>query len=457
MAPEPSAYLARLDHLKASLKWEDSSLSEMSERLRLLGILISIQDTIQFFQSEITKADKAIQLHIDEDVDYVKWTNYDWIVDYNWMSNPSDIVREQLSNAWTANIDSLLNPNQAKNLAAYLPYSVVTKFNENAGKETLGDFLFLLAGPYYNTSNLRMAIYNAVKSLTDTLKVLQKTMTSDRSDEEYAEMVQGQWTAYNMVRDGEAVMILRKYEADKAETSEQISYEWLDNRRNKAINSFKESKFVAEKVNDCGFDADKSLLRLFSIKDKLILFDKDHAVGKFICKRRVSQECMNEFFAFRKKIELIQEDMKQFVAPPKPRKQKESVQIDQKHITFSKKGILDQHLVLVYRHLVQNGWIDSSTQPDDFVKLFSGKSNYTKIKWTGKVGLGTFIYLFEQMEEQHYITVPEGHSVKTILKAHVIDKDGKYITGLNKTTKTPKHFHVINECIERLQLDVDID
>lgn len=454
---DPSAYLTRLEHLKASLKWEDSSHSEMSERLRLLGILVSIQDTIQFFQAEIIKADKAIQLHIDEDVDYVAWTNPDWIVDYNWMSNPSDIVREQLSNAWTANIDSLLNPNQAKNLAAYLPNSIVTKFNENAGKETLGDFLFLLAGPYYNTSNLRMAIYNAVKSLTDTLKVLQKTMTSDRSPEEYADLVESQWTAYNMVRDGEAVMIWRKYEADKAETSEQMSYEWLYSRRNKALTEFKESAFIAAKMDDCGLDAAKSMARLYSVKNNIIVFDKDASVGRFICKRRVSQDKMNQFFAFRKKIELIQTDMLQQVAPVKERKQKPEVQLDRKHITFKKNGILDPHLVLVCKHLVQNEWIDPETQPNDFCNLFTGKSNNAKIKLTGKIGLGTFVFLFEKMEEQQHITVPKGHSVKTILKAHVLDKDGKYITGLNKTTVTAKHLPVVQECLDFLQLDVDID
>ena len=61
------------------------------------------------------------------------------------------------------------------------------------------------------------------------------------------------------------------------------------------------------------------------------------------------------------------------------------------------------------------------------------------------------------MEEQKHITVPKGHTINTILEAHVLDKNGKYITGLNKTTVTAKHLHVVQECLDFLQLDVDID
>lgn len=458
---DPSAYLTRLTWLKKLLNGNSSPEpafnSELSERLRLLSVLIAVQDTIRYFQEETVKADASILLHIDEDINYLEWTSAEWMVDYNWMCSDESIIKEQLSNAWTANIDPQVTDKQADNLADYLPQSVISSFDATGGKKTLSQFFQILSGPYYNTSNLQMAVYQAVLTLADTLKNLKNTLTKDRSPEEFEAMVLAQWTAYNMVSNGEAVRIKMEYEEDRNCLSDPMSFEWLVNRRNRVINQFYTSDFMQQKMDECGLDAPKALARLCSNKNGYLVFDKNPALGRFICKRRITQQQMEQFFAFRKKIELIQTDMLQQVAPVKERKQKPEVQLDRKHITFKKNGILDPHLVLVCKHLVQNEWIDPETQPNDFCNLFTGKSNNAKIKLTGKIGLGTFVFLFEKMEEQQHITVPKGHSVKTILKAHVLDKDGKYVTGLNKTTVTAKHLPVVQECLDFLQLDVDID
>ena len=69
---DPSAYLTRLTWLKKLLNGNSSPEpafnSELSERLRLLSILIAVQDTIRYFQEETVKADASILLHIDEDI-----------------------------------------------------------------------------------------------------------------------------------------------------------------------------------------------------------------------------------------------------------------------------------------------------------------------------------------------------------------------------------------------------
>ena len=224
---DPSAYLTRLTWLKKLLNGNSSPEpafnSELSERLRLLSILIAVQDTIRYFQEETVKADASILLHIDEDINYLEWTSAEWMVDYNWMCSDESIIKEQLSNAWTANIDPLVTDKQADNLADYLPQSVISSFDATGGKKTLSQFFQILSGPYYNTSNLQMAVYQAVLTLADTLKNLKNTLTKDRSPEEFEAMVLAQWTAYNMVSNGEAVRIKMEYEEDRNSLSDPRS------------------------------------------------------------------------------------------------------------------------------------------------------------------------------------------------------------------------------------------
>ena len=463
---EPSAYLARLKHLKDSLKWEDSSLSEMSERLRLLGLLISIQDTIQFFQAEIVKADKSIQLHIDEDVDYVKWTNPDWIVDYVWMGSGEEIVQEQLKNAWKANLDTLLSTNEAINLAAYMPIKIKPDFDEKGGKESLGNFLFLLAGPYYNTSNLKMAIYGAVSMLTETLKCLKSTILKNREPEEYARLVSAQWSAYNMVRDGEAVEIHNKYEADKEGLSEPISYEWLNNRRNKAIDEFKKSGFVAAKMEEIGLDASIAFTRLCSLKNNGdVVFDKDANVGKFICKQRICQQQMNELFAFRKRIELIQEDLKDYPitqTTPKSTKGKTVTPKKSRHFlptpTFiyrylNADATASRRLPLLYQYLSKEyhevkSYIDTDTNPNDFYSIFKGETNNNVIVWTGSKQ--DLYYFIKRMVERRILDIPKGQSIWNITQNHFSDRRGNIYLDLRSQHKPKNSALAIEQLIDIL-------
>ena len=140
-----------------------------------------------------------------------------------------------------------------------------------------------------------------------------------------------------------------------------------------------------------------------------------------------------------------------------PRKPKEPVQQDRAYMTFKTTGILPAHLTMLCRKLIQVGWIAKDTQPDDFCNLFRGKTNNAKVTWTGAVGKGNLVFLFNVMVRQGKIAVPENHSATTILEAHFVDTNGKYLTGLNSSKESPKHLPVIKECIDILQLEVDID
>lgn len=482
---EQSVYLNRLNWLRKLIVGKESSSEndgygqlcsdqkeepsfngEMSERLRLLSILVAVQDTIQFFNEEISKAEASIRLHIDEDIDYLKWCDPNWIIGHDWMGSEEEIVQEQLKNAWKANLDTLLGTNDAINLAAYMPIKIKPEFDEKGGKESLGNALFLLAGPYYNTSNLNMAIYNAVNLLADTLKRLKSTILKDRGPEVYAQLVCAQWTAYNMVRDGEAVEIRKKYEADKEGLSEPISYEWLNNRRNKAIEDFKKSGFVAAKMKEVGLDATNAFNRLCSLKNGDVVFDKDADVGRFICKQRICQQQMNELFAFRKRIELIQEDLKNYpteqTPTPKSTKGKTVAPKKSRHFlptpTFiyrymNADSTASRRLPLLYQYLSKEyhevkSYIDTDTNPNDFYSIFNGETNNNVIVWTGSKQ--DLYYFIKRMVERKILDIPQGQSIWNITQNHFSDRRGNIYLDLRSQHKPKNSALAIEQLIDIL-------
>jgi len=144
------------------------------------------------------------------------------------------------------------------------------------------------------------------------------------------------------------------------------------------------------------------------------------------------------------------------IEDPKPTKKK-PVQQDRTYITFTMSGITVGHIDMLRQKLIQVGWIAKDTLPDDFYKLFSGKTNSTKIIWTGAVGKGMLLFLFQKMVDQGEIVVPDNHSITTILESHFVDEHGKFISGLNSSKESSKHFPIVKECLDILQLEVEND
>ena len=101
-------------------------------------------------------------------------------------------------------------------------------------------------------------------------------------------------------------------------------------------------------------------------------------------------------------------------------------------MTFSKRGILEEHLKLLYQQLVADGWLAKETQIDAFLDLFSGERSESTIIWAGKYGKGTLVCLFQQMELDGVISVPQGFSIPNILMGHVTDPEGNLLTNLDK-------------------------
>ena len=131
----------------------------------------------------------------------------------------------------------------------------------------------------------------------------------------------------------------------------------------------------------------------------------------------------------------------------KPQKQRETM-------TFKRKGkVTEPHLLLLYMMLTKEQWIEGNDA--DFKALFSGsRDEDCELTWTGKFGKGTWVELFRQMVSAGQIEVPQGFTMPAILEGHFKDKQGKWLTGLDKgDSANDKALPVIEECIKQLNID----
>ena len=130
--------------------------------------------------------------------------------------------------------------------------------------------------------------------------------------------------------------------------------------------------------------------------------------------------------------------------PPKPRET----------MTFKRKGsVTEPHLLLLYMALTKEQWIDGNDA--DFKALFSGsRDEDCELVWLGKYGKGTLVELFKQMAGAGLIEVPQGFTLSAILEGHFKDKNGQWLTGLDKgDAANDKAMPVIKECIKQMKTD----
>lgn len=131
----------------------------------------------------------------------------------------------------------------------------------------------------------------------------------------------------------------------------------------------------------------------------------------------------------------------------KPKKPRETM-------TFKRKGkVTEPHLLLLYMMLTKEQWIEGNDA--DFKALFSGsRDEDCELTWTGKFGKGTLVELFRQMVSAGQIEVTQGFTLPAILEGHFKDKQGKWLTGLDKgDSANDKALPVIQECIKQLNID----
>ena len=127
----------------------------------------------------------------------------------------------------------------------------------------------------------------------------------------------------------------------------------------------------------------------------------------------------------------VQEAQKQTQQEPTPKPRKEKTEIfEPDFMTFTKERTLDYNITVLYQELLKVKWIEDGN-PDDFAVLFEGKNTECRITWSGKVGKDNLYALFKMMVDNHFIRLPEGHSLQRIVESHFVDADGNYIIGID--------------------------
>ena len=125
-------------------------------------------------------------------------------------------------------------------------------------------------------------------------------------------------------------------------------------------------------------------------------------------------------------------------------------------MTLGRKAeVTEAHLKLLFMKLAQEGWINGNEA--DFQALFSGKRDEDCVAtWLGKFGKGTLVELFKRFIKTGLVILPEGFTLSSILEGHFKDKNGQWLTGLNKGDKpNDKALPVIAECVKLLKLKPD--
>ena len=115
--------------------------------------------------------------------------------------------------------------------------------------------------------------------------------------------------------------------------------------------------------------------------------------------------------------------------------------------------VTDGHLSVLFMELTREGWIDGYEA--NFKALFSGKRDDDCVLiWMGKYGNGTLVELFKQLIDAELVILPDGFTLPAILEGHFKDKEGKWLTRLDKGDKpNNKALPFIEECVKLLKAD----
>ena len=194
--------------------------------------------------------------------------------------------------------------------------------------------------------------------------------------------------------------------------------EWFEKMPHVELRNYKDHHSLAQRLNYMGV----SRCELYDVYSAILLLDK---YGKTTPKKGYGKKDSDE-------------------KPPKPRET----------MTFKRKGSMTEpHLLLLYMALTKEQWIDGNDA--DFKALFSGsRDEDCELVWLGKYGKGTLVELFKQMVGAGLIEVPQGFTLSAILEGHFKDKNGQWLTGLDKgDAANDKAMPVIKECIKQMKTD----
>lgn len=446
-------YLGALEEMKAKLQWEapDSSLTEMEERFRLMGILYFLAATIDHFEKAIKRAEESIIIRELADVDFDYWTKINnWDIP-GWLTD--DILRgAHLWRSWTIhNNREYINDKLSNQMTAVLPEPPEkVEYDDAKARADMRTFLQLFQGVCFNSQQLRYAIYQGIQALIETLQTLHTTLYKPHTAEEYAvwyEKLRMEFTSL-LIQD-----LSRNYANAVNQRLNGLSRDWLMERFSDAASAFWDTQYMQERKKACTNDECKNqpiyfeipnlskdqhrkffhvLLEVGTFSENGYVVDKPAQAGRcfyLLFLNNIKEQAILDFFTFQISAQLISADLPDYPAEKQSKKKKADT-FEPDLMTFTKRKAQEYHIIALYQALRALNWI-AEGNPDDFMSLFSGKISTARIVWTKKVGKDNLYALFKMMVDESFITVPDKHGVQRIVESHFVYADGKYVTGID--------------------------
>ena len=466
-------YVGALEDMKAKLQWEaDSSLTEMEERFRLMGILYILTATIDHFEKAIAKAEESIIIRELADVDFDYWTNINnwdipgWLTDeklreahlwQNWcLHNNREYIGSKLSNDMTG-----LLPEPPEKI----------EYDDAKARADMRTFLQLFQGVCFNSQQIRCALYQGVLALIQTLGNLHDTIRKDRTNEEYETW----YNALSMEFSTKLIMgINKQYETVKTQRLSPINRDWLLDRFGVAAQTFYGTSFMqvmkaAVSNQECKdqpiyFDIPElskehqkkffhTLEEFGTFGDNGYVINNPAQVGRCLFRlyATIREQALTDFFTFLLTANRISADLANYptitktqsptVSSNKPKLNKTTKKHDTsipytiRYINTNEQS-RTQRLLLLMRCLQNLKWIEEPKSADDFIDLFDGKPRECNIKWTDALNQATVYYFLQQLLDQPYIEKVTGCSARSLMmnQFHFSNPraDEKRITADNK-------------------------
>lgn len=464
-----STHREALEKLQLMLKNFDMSFGT-SNKLFRVAIVMEILNVQCLFEQLYAKWQEDLPWGVDadSDINFAEWGGYQ-----TW----DDLISSARQNICIDNIPvDLGNGNYASDIAKF----VKKGFNKNLKivfKSSFNEKWREVAEPYITLTSDKESVlsygemvFYAIEQLRSTLRNIDRLLRNP-SD---AQLLRFYNTIDRECYQGWHPIEGKIADIHKSDFPQKKKENNLKAYRDELIEGLIQSKILDEKLEHCNNYDVKDFInehkdayteesaRIIVTVDEFGDLSKDSTkinIARYLFEQRhdFPVPCLHPFFAYLHGFPLVNKHLQYLAAGKNERRPKEQEQRDRTYITFTMSGITVGHIDLLRRKLIQVGWIAKDTLPDDFYKLFSGKTNSTKITWTGAVGKGMLRFLFQKMVDQGEIVVPDNHSITTILESHFVDEDGIYISGLNSSKESSKHFPIVKECLNILQLEVDND
>ncbi len=464
-----STHREALEKLQLMLKNFDMSFGT-SNKLFRVAIVMEILNVQCLFEQLYAKWQEDLPWGVDADADinFAEWAGYQTWADLISSARQNiciDNIPVDLGNGtFAADIAKFVKKGFNKNLKAVFKSSF-----SNNWQGVLEPYMALTTDKESVLSYGEM-VYYAIEQLRTTLYHIDRLLRnpSDAQLLKYYNAIDREcYIAWHPI-EGKIADIHKSDLPQKKKENNLKAY------RDELINDLIRSKILDEKLEHCNNYDVKDFMnehkdeysedsaRIIVTVDEFGDLSKDATkikIARYLFEQRhdFPVPCLHQFFAYLHGFPLVNKHLQYVTADKTERRPKEPAQQDRTYITFTMSGITVGHIDMLRQKLIQVGWIAKDTLPDDFYKLFSGKTNSTKITWTGAVGKGMLLFLFQKMVDQGEIVVPDNHSITTILESHFVDEHGKYISGLNSSKESSKHFPIVKECLNILQLEVDND